>query len=156
MFNQKSMEDKIMTLARRNNTTPSLFDRFFDNDFFDWSNKNFSLTNTTLPSVNIKEDEDKFEVELAAPGFKKSDFKVEINNGQLNICSEKKSENESEKNENYRVKEFSYQSFNRSISLPDTVNEDKVSAKYEDGLLKLQIPKKDEAKAKSAKEIKIK
>jgi HSP20 family protein len=156
MFNQKSMEDKIMTLARRNNTTPSLFDRFFDNDFFDWSNKNFSLTNTTLPSVNIKEDEDKFEVELAAPGFKKSDFKVEINNGQLNICSEKKSENESEKNENYRVKEFSYQSFNRSISLPDTVNEDKVSAKYEDGLLKLQIPKKDEAKAKPAKEIKIK
>jgi HSP20 family protein len=156
MFNQKSMEDKIMTLARRNNTTPSLFDRFFDNDFFDWSNKNFSLTNTTLPSINIKEDEDKFEVELAAPGFKKSDFKVEINNGQLNICSEKKSENESEDNENYRVKEFSYQSFNRSISLPDTVNEDKVSAKYEDGLLKLQIPKKDEAKAKPAKEIKIK
>ena len=150
------MEDKIMTLARRNNTTPSLFDRFFDNDFFDWSNKNFSLTNTTLPSINIKEYEDKFEVELAAPGFKKSDFKVEINNGQLNICSEKKSENESEDNENYRVKEFSYQSFNRSISLPETVNEDKVSAKYEDGLLKLQIPKKDEAKAKPAKEIKIK
>jgi len=150
------MEDKIMTLAKRNNTVPNLFDRFFDNDFFDWSNKNFSLTNTTLPSINIKEDEDKFEVELAAPDFKKSDFKVEINNGQLNICSEKKSENESDENENYRVKEFSYQSFNRSISLPDTVNEDKVSAKYEDGLLKLHIPKKEEAKAKPAKEIKIK
>ena len=79
-----------MLVLRNSNQVPSLFDRFFDGDLFDWSNRNFSRTNTTLPSVNIKETADAYEVEVAAPGFDKSDFKLELNHEMLTILSEKK------------------------------------------------------------------
>lgn len=68
-----------MALVRYSNQAPSMFDRLFEGDLFDWSNRNFSLTNTTLPSVNIKENTNAFEVEVAAPGFAKDDFKLELN-----------------------------------------------------------------------------
>ncbi len=83
-----------MSLVRFSNQLPSLFDRFFDDNIFDWSNRNFSTTNTTLPSVNIKENNDGFEVEMAAPGLNKKDFKVELNNDLLTISCEKKMEND--------------------------------------------------------------
>ncbi len=143
-----------MTLARFNQL-PSLFDQFFENDLFDWSNKNFSSTNTTLPSVNIKEGNDVFEVEMAAPGLEKKDFNIELNGDLLTIFSEKKIENETKEDEKYTKKEFSYQSFSRSFVLPNITDNEKISAKYDKGILKVFIPKKEEAKPKPAKQIAI-
>ncbi len=144
-----------MSLVRFSNQFPSLFDRFFENDMFDWSNRNFSTTNTTLPSVNIKEDSNGFNVEMAAPGLTKKDFKIELNNNVLSISSEMKMENETKDDEQFTKREFSYQSFSRSFSLPATVENEKITAKYENGILKILIPKREEAKPKPVKQIKI-
>lgn len=134
---------------------PSLFDSFFENDLFDWSNRNYSATNTTLPSVNIKESTDDFEVEVAAPGFNKNDFKIELNNDLLTISSEKKVEKETKEDQQFTRREFSYQSFSRSFTLPNIADSDKIGAKYENGILKVTIPKKEEAKPKPVKQISI-
>lgn len=144
-----------MSLVRFSNQFPSLFDRFFENDMFDWSNRNYSDTNTTLPSVNIKEDTEGYKVEVAAPGFTKKDFKIEINNNVLTISSEKKVEDETNEGEQFTKREFSYQSFSRSFSLPLTVENDKISAKYENGILNINIPKREEAKPKPTRQIAI-
>ena len=144
-----------MSLVKFSNLYPSLFDRFIENDMFDWTNKNFSNTNTTLPSVNIKESLDAFEVEVAAPGFEKTDFNIEQNNDILTVSSEKKIEKETKDNEQFTKKEFSYQSFSRSFTLPVTVESEKITAKYENGILKIVIPKKEEAKPKPIKQIAI-
>ena len=135
---------------------PSLLDRFFENDMFDWSNRNYSNTNTTLPAVNIKEDKDGFEVEMSAPGFEKDDFKIELNNSLLTISSEKKLENETKEGQQFTRREFSYQSFSRSFTLPETVEGEKIMAKYDNGILSVSIPKKEEAKPKPVKQIEIK
>ena len=148
-----------MSLIRRNEGYPAwsnFFNEFFDRDWMDWSNRNFSNTNTTLPSVNIKESADDFELDMAAPGLEKKDFKIEINHGTLTISSEKKVENETKTGQQFTRREFSYQSFSRSFTLPETVDGDKISAKYENGILKVSIPKKEEAKPKPAKTIEIK
>jgi len=145
-----------MSLVKFSNQMPSVFDRFFENDMFDWSNRNFSNTNTTLPAVNIKEDKDGFEVEMSAPGFEKGDFKIELNNSLLTISSEKKIENETKEGQQFTRKEFSYQSFSRSFTLPETVEGEKIKAKYENGVLSVSIPKKEEAKPKPVKQIEIK
>jgi len=134
---------------------PSLFDRFFENDLFDWSNQNFSSTNTTLPSVNIKESNDDFEVEVAAPGFDKSDFKIELNNDVLTISSDKNLESETNEGQQFTRREFSYQSFSRSFTLPNIADSEKIEAKYENGILRVVIPKKEEAKPKPARQISI-
>jgi len=131
-----------MAIAKFSNQLPSLFDRFFEGDLFDWSNRNFSLTNTTLPSVNIKESNDAFTVEVAAPGFDKSDFKLELNHDLLTISSEKQMENETKEDEQFTRREFSYQAFTRTFTLPNTVEEDKIKATYDNGILKISIPKK--------------
>jgi HSP20 family protein len=145
-----------MSLIKFSNTYPGLFDRFFDNELLDWSNRNFSPTNTTLPSVNIKENDEGFEVELAAPGLEKKDFKIELNNNLLTISSEKKIESEVKEGEQFTRREFSYQSFSRSFTLPNSANSEKVAAKYDNGILRVMIPKKEEAKPKPAKMIEIK
>lgn len=91
-----------MTLTKRNgnlmNSLPGLFDDFFSKDLFDWGSSNFSITGTTIPAVNVKETADAFEVEMAAPGMKKEDFKVELNNNILSISSEQKQEQEEKNN----------------------------------------------------------
>ncbi|MDD4673901.1 MAG: Hsp20/alpha crystallin family protein [Bacteroidales bacterium] len=145
-----------MSLVRFSNQMPSLFDRFLENDLFDWSNRNYSTTNTTLPAVNIKEDNDGFEVEMSVPGLDRKDFNIELNNSVLTISSEKKVENETKEGQRFARREFSYQSFSRSFTLPDTVEDDKIKAKYENGILSVSIPKKEEAKPKPAKQIEIK
>ena len=145
-----------MTLVRYQNQLPSLFDRFFNNDFESWNKNNFSNTNTTLPSVNIKENKDAFLVEVAAPGFEKSDFKIELNNDLLTISSEKEIKDEVKDNERISKQEFSYQSFKRAFTLPELVEDDQISAKYENGILAIIIPKKEEAKPKPVKQIEIK
>ncbi len=149
-----------MTLVKRNEMIPTmwsnLFNDFFTRDWNDWSLLNYSDTNTTLPSVNIKDTPDAYEVEMAAPGMEKKDFKIELNNDLLTISSERKDEKESKEGESYTRREFSYQSFSRSFTLPGIVERDKISAKYENGVLKINIPKKEEAKPKPAKQIAIK
>lgn len=145
-----------MTVVRYQNQLPSLFDRFFNNDFEGWNRDNFSMTNTTLPSLNIKENNDAFFVEVAAPGFEKSDFNIELNNDLLTISSEKKVNNEEKDEERITKQEFSYQSFTRTFRLPELVEDDKIQAKYDNGILSITIPKKEEAKPKPVKQIAIK
>ncbi len=149
-----------MTLVRRNQnyfpSFPSFFDNIFSRDLMDWSNKNYSNTDSTLPAVNVSEDEDKFSIEVAAPGMKKEDFKVRIENDVLTISSEKKEEKE-EKNNSYTRKEFCYQSFQRSFSIPEGhILGEKITASYTDGILHIELPKREEVKPQPPKEIEIK
>lgn len=146
-----------MTLVKSNkngNFFPTLLSDFFDNDkFFSnrWLEKEFAQS---LPSVNVKENSNEFNVELAVPGFKKNDFKISVDENTLTISAEKQEEKNEEK-ERFTRKEFSYNSFSRSFTLPQTVNAGKIDAKYNDGILKLNIPKKEEAKTLPKKEIKV-
>ncbi|WP_299577117.1 Hsp20/alpha crystallin family protein [uncultured Sunxiuqinia sp.] len=135
---------------------PKLFNDFFDRDWMNFSTRNFSNTNTTLPSVNIKEDDNGFEVEMAAPGFEKNDFKIDLDNSMLTISSEKKVDSETKKGQQFTQREFSYQSFSRSFTLPQSAESDKITASYANGILKISIPKKEEAKPKPARNIEIK
>ena len=138
-----------MTIIKKNEnfpTFPSLFNEFFNRDWVDFNNRNFSTTQTTIPSVNVVESDDKFELEVAAPGFEKKDFKVELNHNVLTISSDKKEEREEGDGKQYTRKEFSYLSFCRSFTIPDTVNHEKIEARYENGILKVLIPKKEEPK----------
>lgn len=149
-----------MTLTKRNgnnfNTMPNLLDDFLTRNIFDWGFANNSNTGTTVPAVNVKETTESFEVEVAAPGMTKEDFKVELNNDMLTIMSEKKEEHEEKEGEKYSRKEFSYQSFQRSFQLSkDAVDADKIQAKYENGVLRLLIPKREEVKQKPARLINI-
>jgi len=150
------MEGLAMTLARfSDNVFPSLLNRLFEGDMMDWSTTNFAGTNSTLPAVNIKETDHDFLIEVAAPGMKKEDFRINYDNGRLTISSERKDENE-EKAGKYTRKEYSYQSFQRSFTVPETVvNGEKIGAKYSEGILHITLPKRDEIKPKPAKEIKI-
>ena len=140
----------------RLNSLPMLFDDFFNRDLFNWGTNNFSGTNTTIPAVNIKETAEHYEVEVAAPGMSKEDFKVELDGNQLTISSEKTNQSEDSQDNRFTRREFSYQSFQRSFTLhKDVVDLDKIEAKYENGLLHLMIPKKEEAKQKPPKRIMI-
>jgi HSP20 family protein len=135
---------------------PMLFDDFFKRDLFDWNNSNFSDTNTTIPAVNIKETADNYEVQVAAPGMTKDDFKVELDGNSLTISSEKSQQNEQKEGERFSRKEFSYQSFQRTFTLQkDVVDIDKIQAKYDNGILHLMIPKKEEVKQKPPRLIQI-
>lgn len=146
-----------MTLIKRDAgyapVLSNLFDDFLTKDLFNWPSS--SSTGTTIPSVNIFETDGEFHVEMAAPGMSKNDFKVELDNNTLTISSQKTSEESEGDDKNYQRKEFSFQSFMRTFHLPDSAAAEKINAKYEDGILKLLIPKKEEAKRKPVKTIKI-
>ncbi len=144
-----------MLLVRNSNQAPSVFNRYFDGEMFDWNNRHFSKTNTTLPSVNIKENAESFAVELAAPGFEKADFKIELNRNLLTISSDKKLETETNEGEVFTKREFSYQSFSRSFTLPQIADGDRIDANYANGILTVIIPKREEAKPKPARTIEI-
>ena len=147
-----------MSIVKRSDFFPGLnmFDDFFSRDLLNWGLNNSSSTNTTIPLVNLKETADNFEVEMAAPGMSKEDFKVELDGTTLAISSEKKNESEVREGERYTRREFSYQSFQRSFQLPkEVVDADKIEAKYENGVLRLLIPKKEEARPKPPRMIQI-
>ncbi len=131
-----------------------MFDDFFKTEFPVWSHNNFAAEGTTLPAVNIKETEKEFNLELAAPGMKKEDFNIGVEDDVLTISAEKEVSKE-EKEDNFNRKEFSYSSFMRRFNLPESVEAEKVTAKYRDGVLYLTLPKKPEAQPKPAKTIKI-
>lgn len=138
-------------LERQNQIFPSfenLFNDFFSNDF---SLREFA---GHMPAVNVSEKEDKYLVEVSAPGFNKDEFKVEITDGILTISGEHKEEKK-EEDKNFSRKEFNYGSFKRSFSLTESVDEDQIGAKYENGILRLQLPKTKPTKLKQIKEIKV-
>lgn len=142
------------TLAKTNdNFFPSLFDDFNTRELF-WPFSRNQISGN-VPAVNIKETNDFYEIDVAAPGLKKENFKVELDNDLLIISSEKKHVEENSEDD-YTRKEFGYESFRRSFSLPhNSVEPDKVKAKYEDGILYITVPKAEHAKAKPAKQILI-
>jgi len=127
-------------------------------DFFEALEKNFFNTTTEeryqgdVPAVNIKEENDKYVLEMAAPGMKKNDFHISLEENVLTISSEKKEEKE-EKQDNYTRREFYYNTFSRSFTLPENVDTENIKADYKNGILTLTLPKKEEAKV--TREIKV-
>ncbi len=149
-----------MTLTRLSDSVfpsfPSFFNRFFEGDLMDWSNTNFAGTNSTLPAVNVRENDDEFMIEVAAPGMKKEYFKVNYDNGRLTISSEISEDRQNAEEERYTRREYRYQSFQRSFTVPENVvYGEKIQAQYTDGILSISIPKRDEVKPKPARQIKI-
>lgn len=131
----------------------SLVENFFGREFDSvWDN---AWKGTVVPAVNISQAKDAFHVEIAAPGMKKEDFKVEVDNDVITISAEKKEEKE-ETNKKYTRREYSYNSFSRSFVLPEGVKTDDIKAEYEDGVLKINVPKQEVQKTKAvAKQIAV-
>lgn len=147
-----------MSLIRSNYfpATTNLFDDLLTRDFWNWGQNNFAENRSSLPAVNIRENNDQYLVEVAAPGMNKEDFKVELDGNMLTISSEKQQQAEEADGERYTRREFSYQSFQRSFQLAkDVVDVDSIKAHYENGILQLVIPKKEEVKQKPARMIEI-
>jgi len=136
---------------------PSLLNDFFSDDLFRLPFMQWRSDGATLPSVNIRETSDAFQISVAAPGLKRDDFKVELDNNILSISSERQDQHEeNDKDGTYMRREFSYQAFERKFTLPgDQVEGDKIQARYFDGILQINVPKKEEARKKPARQIKI-
>jgi len=132
-------------LAKFTERTPFVFDDFFKpwNNFFDMDLFNGRVM--TMPAVNITDNKDDFMVSLAVPGMKKDDFNIDIDGNMITISCEKEEKKE-EKDAKFTRKEYNYSSFTRSFTLPEDVLKEKIEARYEDGVLKLMLPKKEEAK----------
>jgi len=133
------------TLAKRAERIPFFFEDFFNKPLLNFFDGGLLPATMNVPAVNITERKDDYLVSMAAPGLKKEDFKIDVEGNMLTISSEKEEEKE-EKEEKYTRQEYSYSSFERSFTLPDEVNKDKIDAHYQDGVLKLILPKKEEAK----------
>ncbi|MBM1106418.1 Hsp20/alpha crystallin family protein [Aurantibacter crassamenti] len=141
-----------MSIVRRNNIVfPSLMNEILKPDWFG----GLENMNVNLPAVNIKENEKDYELELSVPGRKKEDFNIEVDNKVLTVSSDVNTEKDISK-ENYTRKEFSFTSFKRSFTLPETIDEEKIEANYEDGILKFVFPKKAEALPKAKRLISLK
>ena len=142
-----------LTKYNRSSVSPftTLMDEFFNNSLSSFVDNNFV---TTSPSINIMEEKDRFIVEVASPGLNKSDFEIKIDNNHLIISAKKESKTEEEK-ENYSRREFNYTSFSRSFYLPETVDSEKIDAKYKDGILIITLNKKEESIDNGPKEIVI-
>ncbi|MCF8297788.1 MAG: Hsp20/alpha crystallin family protein [Saprospiraceae bacterium] len=144
-----------MNLIKRNEELfPGLWNDFFDDNWF--GVPNIARAGTSVPAVNIKDTEKSYEIEMAAPGMKKENFKVDLDKNMLSISSEQQSEEtDKAKDGNYTRREFSYHSFKRAFTLPDIAEFEKISASYKDGILHISIPKKEEALPKPIKVIEI-
>ncbi len=138
----------MLPVRKTQNWLPDIFNDFFDNDWM-------VRTNATAPAINVLENENNYEIEVAAPGMKKEDFKVHIDeNGNLAIEMEKKVEDKEEKKHgHYLRREFSYSKFQQTMVLPDDVEKDKISAKVENGVLNVIIPKIEKAKPEDTKRV---
>lgn len=141
----------MLPSLRTRTSWPNLVEEFFNGDLFP---RFLSEPGHSLPAVNIIEGKEDYKIEVAAPGLQKGDFKINLDNNILTVSSEKEEKNESG-DEKVMRREFSYYSFSRSFTLPDTVNTDKIGAKHRDGILTITIPKRDEAKQKPSREIVI-
>jgi HSP20 family protein len=161
MLNNLRKGGIMKTLMKSNGSLfpaiPSLFDDLFNRDWLDSSLATWKTQGATLPATNVKESNDLFTIEVAAPGMKKDNFKIELQNNVLTISADIQHEHEvGGADDNYTRREFSYQSFQRSFSLPESsVEGNKISARYNDGILSITIPKREEAKVKPPKLISI-
>jgi len=134
---------------------PSLIEDFFGRDWLDSTMANWRTFNSTLPAVNVQESDEDYKIEVAAPGMKRDDFKVELDNHVLTISSQQENSHE-EKDGNYTRREFSYQSFQRSFSLPENkVRGEEIKAQYVDGILRITVPKTEDVRKKPAKQIAV-
>ena len=144
----------MLPALRRGLSMPNLLDDFFGRDLM--SNVFDDHTGVSVPAVNVIENNDEFRIEVAAPGLDKKDFKIDLENNVLTISSEKEmKDEETDKNGKFMRREFSYSSFKRSFTMPQSVEADKINAKHKDGVLYISIPKKEEAKQKPPKQISI-
>ena len=135
---------------------PILFDDFITRDFFNFPTRS-ELKSATIPAVNVKETDAAFELEMAIPGMNKDDFKIRVEQDTLFISAQHENKTEEKSNDgNYFRKEFSYQSFTRQFQLPEnSVNDEGISATYKNGILHINVPKKEPAKPKLLKEIAV-
>ncbi|MBQ3769021.1 MAG: Hsp20/alpha crystallin family protein [Prevotella sp.] len=141
----------MMPTMRSNNWIPAVFNDLFYNDMM-------PKANCTAPAINVKESDKAYTVELAAPGMNKQDFNVHINDeGNLVVKMEHKEEHKEEENKNVRYlrREFSYSKYEQTLILPDDVKKDAISAKVEDGVLTVELPKVVEEKVKLSRQIEI-
>lgn len=140
----------MMPVKSSQNWLPGIFNDFFGNE---WLEK----TNTNAPAVNILENDDEYTVEVAAPGMKKEDFNVRLeDDNQLLVSMEKnEAQNAHELNSRYLRREFSYTQFQQTLILPDNVDKEKISAKVEHGILTIHIPKKTIEEIHNTKTIEI-
>ncbi len=145
-----------MKPAKRKPANPARSLNSWVEDFFNRDLLNFFGQDSwaVTPSVNVKEDDDQFLLELAAPGLKRDHFRIELHNSVLSLSAEHKEEVDEEK-DNYRRREFNYNSFRRTFQLPEEVEGDKISANYEDGVLTVTLPKKDEVVTNKKRTIEI-
>lgn len=141
-----------MNVARKNQS--SFFPSVMDELFKDWANHN-PQTHRAIAPVNIRETENAYAVELMAPGLKKEDFNIELDNDLLTISSEVKKGTTEQEEGKYTRKEFAYSSFRRSFTLPETINAEDINAAYQDGILKITLPKRVEALPKPKRLIDI-
>lgn len=139
----------LPTITRRT-FSPFTMSNLFDDDFFPV----LSSRTSSMPAVNIRENEKNYTLELAVPGIEKKDLKIDISEDVLTISSETKNETE-ENREGYKRKEFSYSSFCRSFYIPENVNKEKIGATYKDGILTVDLPKEEEEKNKISRQVKI-
>lgn len=140
-----------MGKEKQNQNVPTLdsyLGSFFKNEFLP---KDYAAH---VPSVNITESKESYGIEVSAPGFDKKDFNLSVSDNVLTISGEHSTENSSEEKSFVR-KEFTYGSFKRSFNLADLVDEDHIDAKYENGILKIELPKNEKAKSKNVKQINI-
>lgn len=137
------------TLTRSTGILPSVFDDFMKpwNEWFD--NGNLIGKMLTVPAVNITENKEKFELAVAVPGMKKEDFYIDVEGNLLTISAEKE-EKKDERNDKITRQEYNYASFSRTFTLPEDVKKEGIEASYEDGVLTLALPKREEAKQMAA------
>ncbi|MBC8052370.1 MAG: Hsp20/alpha crystallin family protein [Sphingobacteriaceae bacterium] len=136
-----------MTLVKFSNGAKNTAMNPFTDVFESFFNDSFVSDRMTskVPAVNIAETENDFHIELAVPGLKKEDFKINLDKYVLSVSAEKKAEN-NQAEKRYSKREYSYASFVRSFTLPETANQEKIDAEYLDGILKITVAKKEEAK----------
>ncbi|MEM6720182.1 MAG: Hsp20/alpha crystallin family protein [Bacteroidota bacterium] len=140
-------------VKRRSADFPSIFDELFQTDWFGGT-INPTTAKRNIPAVNIKETDEDFGIEVAAPGKTKEDFKLSLDHNVLTISTEDKKE-ETKKEENYTRKEFSFSAFERSFQLPQSVNKEEINATYTNGILHVTLPKREEDKVKPKRTIEI-
>ena len=142
----------MLPILKTRSFLPDFFDEFIGDDYIaDIFGKKSGVN---IPSVNVIEGKDDFRIEVAAPGLEKDDFKIEFHNNLLVISSEKEEKKE-EVETKFMRREFSYTSFKRSFSLPNSVESDKINAVHKNGILTVNVPKREEAKVKAPRSIYI-
>jgi HSP20 family protein len=142
----------MFPMLKNKNYFPAFVDDFFARDLFPGFLE--SKTGISTPAVNVIETKDEYKIEIAAPGLNKEDFKVDVDNSILIISSEKEIKYK-EKDEKYMRCEFNYSSFKRSFALPDSVSIDKITASHQNGILIVNVPKKEEAIEKPVRQVQI-